>query len=164
MPEVEKSSPGLCCCAEWHAELGRTQWGLLTLALAIFMAGHWRALVSLLVSVSRSSVCTVAAAGCVAAALWPVVTARCQQSTASAVGLGWQVWSIVDGLILAIFKLPECARDIKHAVQEIREVGHTLKSIKAKIAFLPGEFRPPADVAGLDNADGLVEDGTQFSK
>ncbi len=145
-------------------KLGRTQWGLLTLASAIFIAGHWRAVVSLLTSVSGSSLSTAAAAGCIAAALWPVVTARCKQSTATAVGVGWQVWSIVDGLILAIFKLPECAKDIKHAVQEIREVGHTLKSIKAKIAFLPGDFKPPPGVAGLDNADGFTEDRRTWNR
>ncbi len=76
--------------------------------------------------------------------------------------LGWQVWSVVDSLILAIFKLPECSRDIKLAVQEIREVCNTLKSIKAKIAFLPGDFRPPPEVNGLDHENGLLgELGTQ---
>ena len=138
--------------------LGRRQWSLLTVALAVFVAGHWYGLVSLLMSVSGSSLSTVAAAGCVAAALWPVFIARCKQSTATAVGVGWKVWNIVDRLVLAIFKLPECSRDIRLAVQEIRNVGHTLKSIKAKIAFLPGDYRPPSDVGGLDNAGGLLED------
>lgn len=144
------------CCAEWQKELGRRQWGLLTLAAVIFVAGHWQRITGLLLSVSGSSLSSAAAAACVAAALWPAASLQWRETTSSAINLGWQMWSVVDSLILAIFKLPECSRDIKLAVQEIREVCHTLKAIKAKIAFLPGDFRPPVCVDGLDHENGLL--------
>lgn len=116
------------------------------LAIAIFMAGHWQHFLNLLLYISPASMSSAAAAACVAAALWPAVAAKQRECKLSVSSMGQQVWAVVEGLILAIFKLPECARDINLAVQEIRDVSHTLKCIRAKIAFLPGT---PKDENGV---------------
>ena len=48
-----------------------------------------------------------------------------------------QGWDLVESLVHAILKLPECARDIRLALNEIREVVNQLRVINSKIRFLP---------------------------
>jgi hypothetical protein len=122
------------------------QYGLLMVAVLFAAAGHWEWIVSILMSLSIQLMCTWAAVACVAAALWPdIKTAlRCYSTTLRLVTN--QIHAVVHGLITAVLRLPECARDIHLVLHEIRDVCHTLKCIRAKVAFLPGQ---PKDSNGL---------------
>ena len=112
---------------------------MLLLAAVIFVAGHGQAFLLALASLSPATLSTVAATALVAAALWSEAAERVRRRSKQALWAARQAWDVVEALVAAVLKLPDCARDINVVLHEMREVNFELKVIRSKIRFLPGQ-------------------------
>jgi hypothetical protein len=119
--------------------------GLLILAATIFMIGHFELILRAMLSVSLPTLSTAAAVLFLVVALWSEAAERIRHRSQQLRWACQQTWELAERLIYAILKLPDCARDIHLALQEIREVNFELKVIRSKIRFLPGQ---PKDANG----------------
>ena len=118
---------------------------LLTLAAAILLFGHFEVVLRAALSVSLPTLSTIAAVALLVTALGSEAVERGRYRSKQLRWACQQGWELAERLIYAILKLPDCARDINLALQEIREVNFELKVIRSKIRFLPGQ---PKDANG----------------
>ena len=109
------------------------------------MIGHFELVLRAMISMSLPTLSTVAAVLFLVVALWSEAAERIRHRSQQLHWACQQAWELAERLIYAILKLPDCARDIHLALQEIREVNFELKVIRSKIRFLPGQ---PKDANG----------------